>query len=128
MQEASIRNRIARGESKHGTKLHDVDIPRIFSMREQGMTYAAIAKEFGVNSITIGDILTYRSWMHISKNLGSYAMEEKRYNSKLTEGKILLIRQRYADGETQAAIAADLGISRPNISMIVNRKTWNHIP
>ena len=45
-------------------------------------------------------------------------------NAKLTWKLVRSIRQRYASGETQAAIANSIGTDRSNVSCIVNMKTW----
>jgi DNA invertase Pin-like site-specific DNA recombinase len=44
--------------------------------------------------------------------------------AKLTPRQVLTIRRRLAAGETQAAIAADFGITKANVSAINRRLTW----
>lgn len=51
----------------------------------------------------------------------------KNPSCKYTEEKILEIRKRYADGETQTSIAKSLGIKQGHISDICLRKVWKHI-
>lgn len=46
--------------------------------------------------------------------------------SKLTEAQVLEIRARWP-AETQASLAREFGVTRPKISLIVNRKNWKHI-
>ena len=59
---------------------------------------------------------------HGTHNKGS------RHNlAKLTEFLVVDIRRRYATGETPTEIAADVGVTRSNISSIVHRKTWTHV-
>lgn len=52
---------------------------------------------------------------------------EKHGNAKLTNEIALSIRARYAAGETQPAIAADLDIHNTTVSRVVNRLSWKHI-
>jgi hypothetical protein len=52
---------------------------------------------------------------------------ERNGRAHRTNALILEIRQRYATGETQVAIGADLGIAQATISAIVLRKNWKHI-
>ena len=52
---------------------------------------------------------------------------EKRPNSKLTADKVVLIRRRYAAGETQKSIANDLDISPSLVAMVASGKRWKHI-
>ncbi len=49
------------------------------------------------------------------------------HNSKISEEDVLEIRRRYSSGETQIQIALEFGISRPCVSIVVNRKTWTHL-
>lgn len=46
--------------------------------------------------------------------------------SKLTEDQVAEIRARVARGELQRVLAAEFGVSRPQISYIVN-KGWRHV-
>lgn len=47
--------------------------------------------------------------------------------AKLTVGQVVEIRERWANGETQQAIAQEFGIRNTNVWHIVHRKTWKHI-
>lgn len=46
------------------------------------------------------------------------------YQSKLTETDVRDIRRRAATGERHADIVAAYGITQPNISKIIHRRTW----
>jgi hypothetical protein len=49
--------------------------------------------------------------------------------AKLTEQQVLDIRTKYASGLfLQREIAAEYGITQDNVSYIIHRKTWKHIP
>ena len=50
----------------------------------------------------------------------------KNRQSKLTEDDIPVIRQRYADGETQQSIANDYAVGRRTIGRIIKGDTWKH--
>jgi len=48
--------------------------------------------------------------------------------SKLTEIQVLEIRNKYAEGNwTHTKLGTEYGVTRPTISSIIRRKTWNHI-
>jgi len=51
---------------------------------------------------------------------------EKHYRAKLTWQIADEIRQRFAAGTPQKALAYEYGVSQPSISMIVTGKTWRH--
>lgn len=57
---------------------------------------------------------------HISKGTD-------RWNAKLTATDVLAIRERWAAGETQTAIAADYGVMQPTISTVVSGKKWTWV-
>jgi hypothetical protein len=51
----------------------------------------------------------------------------KHHKAKLTEADVLAIRQAYAEGETQIALARRYGVTGSNMCSIVNGKTWTHL-
>jgi hypothetical protein len=53
---------------------------------------------------------------------------ERNYRSKLTADAVLAIRRRVAAGETQAAIARDLGVGRKCVEHVVRGRNWKHVP
>ena len=58
---------------------------------------------------------------------GNGGFGEDAANHKLTEDQVLEIRARSAFGDTQKELGLRFGVSRPQISLIVNRKSWTHI-
>jgi hypothetical protein len=48
--------------------------------------------------------------------------------AKVVEKDIEDIRKRYAGGETQREIGEDYGMTQANVSEIVRRRTWRHVP
>lgn len=73
-----------------------------------------------------GDAQTNQSDMW-EKGRGKPARGSKHHHAKLTESDIPEIRRRYANGEMQATIGADYGVSQSCISSIVTREAWSHI-
>lgn len=49
-------------------------------------------------------------------------------SSKLTETDVRAIRRRHEEGERQAALAREFGLSRYSINHIVHFRTWQHVP
>lgn len=49
-------------------------------------------------------------------------------SAHLTEQQVVEIRALYAAGMTQVELAARFGIAQTNISQIVLRKMWKHVP
>ena len=52
---------------------------------------------------------------------------ESNAKSKLTEQEVLEIRAKYEDGATQAELAEEYDVSRPNVGKIVRREAWTHL-
>lgn len=48
--------------------------------------------------------------------------------SKLTDDSVTAIRARFANGERQAALAAEFGVSVGATVAVIRRKTWKHVP
>lgn len=47
--------------------------------------------------------------------------------AKLTEPQVHAIRERYAAGNTQVAIARDLGVDPTTVGLVVRGKRWTHV-
>lgn len=56
------------------------------------------------------------------------ARGERAGGAKLTAEKVKEIRRRYAEGATLKGLAAEYGVRFTNVHMIVQRKTWKHVP
>lgn len=52
---------------------------------------------------------------------------ERQGASKLTEGDVREIRQRFADGERQSSLAREYGVCVAQMNRIVHRKEWQHV-
>ena len=52
---------------------------------------------------------------------------ERHGESKLTAADVIAIRAASANGEIQRTIATRFGVTRSQVSNIVNRKSWTHI-
>jgi hypothetical protein len=49
--------------------------------------------------------------------------------SKLSATQVMMIRRRFAAGETnRSALALEYGVSNPNVSAIVRGVIWKHLP
>lgn len=62
------------------------------------------------------------------KKHGTVARGSKINTSKLTEGEVVEIRERFAAGETQLSLAAAFGISSPGCSKLITGENWAHAP
>ena len=53
------------GDQHQNAKLRSSDIPKIRSLRESGFSFNKIAKQFGVNPVTIFSVIKGATWSHI---------------------------------------------------------------
>jgi hypothetical protein len=59
---------------------------------------------------------------------GTHARGERDANARLTETDVLAIRRRHAAGESGRDLATAFGVTATQISRIVLRQSWNHVP
>ena len=59
---------------------------------------------------------------------GRSARGERSGNSKLRAADVLDLRVKYQKGVSQPQLAAEYGVTQPNVSYIINRVTWAHLP
>ena len=52
----------------------------------------------------------------------------RRPSAKITDEQVLTIRGLHGQGMLMKEIAKRFSVSRSNISMIINKKTWSHLP
>ncbi len=65
---------------------------------------------------------------HTKKHPEKILKGSQRYwQAKLTEKSVLEIRRRVSDGERQAVMVREYGVSRSLISLVVLNKVWTHI-
>jgi hypothetical protein len=65
---------------------------------------------------------------HRSGQRSGHKKGDKHYCAKLSEPDVRKIREMFSNGRTLQSLADEFGVGATNISAIVNRKTWKHIP
>lgn len=96
---------LAFGEYPEGFLLHRCDVPRCI---RPGHMFV------GDQAANVADAVAK----------GRNAHHESHGSAKLTWESVRKIRRRYADGELQATLAAEYGVSQVCISRIALHKTW----
>ena len=66
-------------------------------------------------------------WSDEAKSKFAARQHEKPNGAKFTKEQVLEIRERSANGENRASLAAEFGTTASYITMIVQRKRWAHI-
>jgi DNA-binding MarR family transcriptional regulator len=129
----------ARGERHTNSKLSDSDVQIIkASYTGRHGEVSALARQFGVTPQAVSAIVKKGGWAHIPKGDVSLPTEqlkrrtpvgERSSRALLTDAQVRAMRDTYDSGKaTQAELMRQYGISRPSVCLIVNRKSWRHIP
>jgi predicted DNA-binding protein (UPF0251 family) len=127
--------RLARGSRSSRTKLNERQVAEIRGVYAAGgVTRKELGMSYDVSLGVIHLIVHGKTWKHINPAHSSSIHPElilrcpKSPNVHLTDDDIRAIRRMSAAGVKQADIATKFGIVQSNVSMIVHRKTWAHIP
>jgi len=63
-----LKDNLARGSAVHTAKLSEADVITIRSAYRQGeTTYHSLASRFGVTKMTIGNVVTRKTWKHLTE-------------------------------------------------------------
>lgn len=125
------RNRPTRGELSGSSKLTASQIEQIRLAGQAGVSQKEIAASYGVCRQTISSVLTGKNWHHLPvlpRASHPRPKGESHHEAKLTEPDIVEIREAARKGETRKSIATRYGVTPENISCIILRKTWRHVP
>lgn len=63
-----------------------------------------------------------------AKGRGNSPRGERNHNVKLTENDVLDIRSLSAMGATRRTLAEEYGIGLANVSSVITRRAWRHVP
>ena len=111
-----------KGSANPRAKLSDAGVRAIRERLEAGDTCRAIAADFGVTPVTIGDIARGRRWRHVS----GYKPKTAHGNARLARSQVLEIRRRVKH-TPGAELAREFGVSQSTISLIKLRINWAHL-
>ncbi len=117
-KEAKGRGNHLRGERHARAKLTENDVREIFERAASGESAASIGRQINATQGQVTCVLNRRSWRHVD------GYRKHRTRSTLTIDMVHAARRRYSAGETQAHIAADLGVSPGSIAKIVRGERW----
>jgi len=98
----------------------------------EGASASAIARQYDVAPGVVIAIAHNKAWRGFGDKV-VVKLRKKQDGSdndmaKLTEDEVVAIRRRHTAGATQPELALAFGVQRTNISLIVNRRTWRHLP
>lgn len=91
-----------------------------------GETQSALAVEFSVSQSALSLAIRGKRWAHLDEPPVPGIVVQPR-SAKWTEEIVLECRRRYAAGETQAALAAELGVDYGAMNRAIRGRTWSHL-
>lgn len=132
----SVRSRssnMPRGTKSRSAKLDEGMVRNIRSLCRQGIPRKDVARRFKISHRSICSILSGETWSHVrdfeeQPFAKGFHCGESTPSSKLNAKSVQDIRAARSSGEKLKVIAKRFGISLSTVSVIVNRKSWSHIP
>lgn len=129
------KGRNPRGDSSRSSKLTEVDLSTIQSMRSNGLTYKKIAKILGVSVVCVWQAHNRTNWKHVANQGGGEKLPEPKISArgenngvaKLTSAEVLEIRRLKELKVGRKLIASTFGVTISCVNAITNRTNWRHI-
>jgi hypothetical protein len=124
------------GEENPAATFTDDDIRAIRRRYAEGdISQLALAKEFGITQTNIGHIVRRATWAHVDDpdappaqpRVFASRQGEACGHAKITADDVREMRALHAAGASLGTLAAQFGIGKPNVCLIVNRKTWQNL-
>lgn len=127
------KKRIHRVPGDHRKQLSNAAVVRLRRRYSRGeVSTTELAREYRVDPSTISRIMRGDSRRkQAGPRSGGLvtAAGERNGRHKLTNGLVKRIRARYERGKvTQRVLAETNGVSSVCVCLLVNRKTWRHLP
>jgi len=110
---------------KIGDKNKQVKVHRLV-----GITKPCINHKDGVKTNNFVDNLEWVTWKENASHASVTNLipkGEQKYNCKLTEHAVLLIKEALRRKETMISIARDFGVALSTIGSIKNERNWKHV-
>ena len=108
-------------------------VGEMFELRAQGWTQESLADRFGVDRSAVSRALTGKRWPEVRAGLESppeilsQAEAARAARAKLSAEQIRSVHRMAAEGITQRAIAATVGLTRPAVGYILRGETFRDI-
>lgn len=116
------------GWLKHGsdhklTHLNEIDVFNIRQRFKAGEKFEDLGREFSITIGTISPLVRGKTWKHVP----GAVIKTEHSRAKITEEDVVVIRKKYRDGISQAALCREYHLTRGTMSELVNNKTWKHV-
>jgi group I intron endonuclease len=124
-----------QGEKHSQANLNEKQILEIWQKYSaNNYTQEQLAEEYGVHKATVNDILTRKTWAHITKDLPNFVKKaysrpgEQSGHNKITEEQVIEGIRLYNTGKhTYKEISELLGVKMHTIRAAIVGTNWKHI-
>lgn len=113
---------VTRGERNGNTPLTENDVREIRRAHREGAKQGALAEQYKVSQAAISGILRWKTWCHVDPE-DRPAVKPGR----LTDKQVRQIRRLHDTGVSQKALAERFGSNQATVSLIVRRKSYEHV-
>lgn len=126
----------SKGSARTNAKLTEEKIPEIFQAVAAGESRRNVAKRYGVGRTVLDLIILRQKWGHVqidttlitaAQNAAHANTGDQNGMATLRETDIIPIFEAAKRGDKLNKIATAFGVSRPQISMVLHRKVWQHV-
>lgn len=116
------KSSVTRGERNGNTPFTEDDVREMRRAHRDGTSQTELAKRYGVSQAAISSIVRWKSWTHVDP--------ESRPNIasvRLTDSTVRQIRRLHETGVSQKALAERFGTNQATVSLVVRRKSYEHV-
>jgi DNA-binding transcriptional regulator YiaG len=113
---------VLRGERNGNTPFTDEDVREIRRAHRDGVSQTELARRRGVSVAAISGIVRWKAWTHVSPEDRPVITP-----GRLTDTQVRQIRRLYGSGVSQKALAAQFGTNQATVSLVVRRKSYEHV-
>lgn len=115
-----------RGEEHVQARITNADVAEMRRLRQTGMSYGAIGKQFGMCPAAASDVIVGRRWGHLKSGLDLPRIASLRL--KLNDDTLAEIAGALDRGETQRSVAARYHVSQGSISRATTAWRARQVP
>lgn len=115
--------RSPKGEEKFSAKLTELDVLNIRKKYfDDHISSIKLGIEYGVNHITIIDVIHGRSWKHVGGQI-----TDKNLKNKLSDEQVIDLREKFGGGCKVKDLALEFDLSIRNIYRVANGEYYKNI-
>lgn len=113
---------VLRGERNGNTPFTDEDVREIRQAHRDGTPQGELATRYNVSQAAISSIVRWKTWTHVDPESRPQVKP-----GRLTDTQVRQVRRLYGSGVSQKALAEQFGTNQATVSLVVRRKSYEHV-